>query len=314
MEERVRSQACILTKKMPMAMLSWIFSFLRRSEVRVAQQVCGTWEKASQSSVAVKLRLGKGIKTQANFLCKWTFSWKPLGIAIYNNEVFISDPDNSQIHVFSTHGKELRLIRDPVLDTPRTLSVDKEGLLYVADTGIQSLTRQGQPLRKWSSAYTVGLFLSDGQIFATHWYIIRKLSATSLDGTMVRHWGTTGSEDGQIATPLGVSVFEDEVFVVDQGSHSVQVFTKEGVFLRKWGREGEGKGEFRSPAAIAVSDKVAYVGDTQGRIQAFDLCGRYLFGFEKFESISSATSMVIHDELLFVVDDTKQRLCILELE
>jgi DNA-binding beta-propeller fold protein YncE len=54
-------------------------------------------------------------------------------------------------------------------------------------------------------------------------------------------------------------------------------FNKYGNVLLGWGIKGSGPGQFDLPHSIAVDRDLVYVGDREnGRIQIFDLNGRYL--------------------------------------
>jgi len=60
-------------------------------------------------------------------------------------------------------------------------------------------------------------------------YRIQKFTA---DGKFITKWGTLGHTDGQFIHPLGIDVdSHNRVYVVDQGTSSVQVFSSDGVFI-----------------------------------------------------------------------------------
>ena len=96
----------------------------------------------------------------------------------------------------------------------------------------------------------------------------------------IKLWGSTGSGDGQFATPRSLTVGPDgSIYVADSGNHRIQIFDQEGNFLRKWGSEGAGPGQFNEPWGIAVGqDGTVYVADTWNhRIQAFSSTGEFLW-------------------------------------
>lgn len=68
------------------------------------------------------------------------------------------------------------------------------------------------------------------------------------------------------------------IFVTDgYGNARVLEYTAGGARVRQWGRPGRRGGEFDLPHAIQVVDRVIYVADREnGRLQAFDLRGRFL--------------------------------------
>ena len=53
--------------------------------------------------------------------------------------------------------------------------------------------------------------------------------------SLLAKWGSSGSGEGQLASPRGIAVDgSGNVYVVDAGNNRIQVFSTEGEFLRKW--------------------------------------------------------------------------------
>ena len=52
--------------------------------------------------------------------------------------------------------------------------------------------------------------------------------------------------------PNDIAVTEDEIYVVEESNHRIQVFDKNGTFLRKWGQHGSNNGDFHHPYSIAL--------------------------------------------------------------
>ena len=91
--------------------------------------------------------------------------------------------------------------------------------------------------------------------------------------------------DGEDVVPIDVAVGPKgrELFVTDNASHRVTVFSTKGEFLRAWGGEGEDDGQFRYPATIDI-DAVGnvYVVDVlNARVQKFDSAGTHLLTIGK---------------------------------
>ena len=103
-------------------------------------------------------------------------------------------------------------------------------------------------------------------------------------------FGQQGSGDGMLKYPLGVAVNDkDEIVVVDQNNHRVQVFDSNGTFLRSFGHKGEKAGEFTCPFGIAI-DKGGniFVSEFHNhRVQIFSLEGRHLGSFGDKGSLDS---------------------------
>lgn len=77
----------------------------------------------------------------------------------------------------------------------------------------------------------------------------------------------------------------DNLFIAD-GYRNARIleYTPEGRKLREWGEAGTGPGQFRLPHSIAIDEEgIVYVADREnGRIQRFDLTGRYLGEWPKY--------------------------------
>jgi DNA-binding beta-propeller fold protein YncE len=88
-----------------------------------------------------------------------------------------------------------------------------------------------------------------------------------------------GSGDGQFLAPVAMAFdSQDRLYVTDEESHRISIFSSEGQFLGKWGVFGSGNGELNSPAGIAIdADDNVYVVDAQNnRMQKFTTDGKYI--------------------------------------
>ena len=107
---------------------------------------------------------------------------------------------------------------------PQQIAVDDERNIYVADTGnskIQKFTHEGE-------------FLSS--------------------------WGIKGVGSAELQSPTGITIYENNVYVVDQ--NSVKKFDSDGNFILQWGEYGADDGQFKKPKGITIdSDGIVYVAD-----------------------------------------------------
>ena len=88
-----------------------------------------------------------------------------------------------------------------------------------------------------------------------------------------------GTQDGQLTWPSCIAVDADDVlYVSDQHTHRISLFSTEGTFLGKWGTEGSGDGELKEPSGLAFdTNGDLYVVDTgNNRVQKFSKDGRLL--------------------------------------
>ncbi len=149
---------------------------------------------------------------------------RPVDVAVYGNELFVLDNDEScQIVVLDrSTGEVLRTLGGPGSEPgqfriPGSLCVDPEGFLYVSDTHnwrIQKLTRNGKSV--W-----------------------------------VR--GTAGYTLGQFGRPRGIRAGPDgTIYVVDGATEIVQMFDSEGHILMRFGGPGNAPGALSLPSTLTI--------------------------------------------------------------
>ena len=106
----------------------------------------------------------------------------------------------------------------------------------------------------------------------------------------VLSFGQQGSAEGMFQHPLGVAVNDtDEIVVVDNVNHRVQVFDSNGTFLRSFGRKGENPGEFINPNGVATGEnrKIFVAEWGNHRVQVLSWEGRHLGSFGGKGSLDS---------------------------
>ena len=204
------------------------------------------------------------------------------GVAVspVNGSVFVSDCDNSQIHVFDVERKHVRTfgqrgMGEGELNTPRGIDVSANGQVYVANLFNQCVS------------------------------VFRE------DGTFIRTIG-----QGKLRCPSDVLVHSSGlVYVADSWNHRIAVFSQEGELVRTFGSQGGGKGEFRYPYGVAVSpdDHHLYVSDLNNhRVQVFTLEGQYVreFGIDQLKWPHGLT--VTSDGSVLVADKDNNRVAVFD--
>lgn len=139
-----------------------------------------------------------------------------IGLAIHGETLYVTDHYNDRVQAFDFDGKHL--LSFPVLPHPGGIAADKEGRLYI--THFPAAAADAKQDHERISIY-------DPQ------------------GKFIREFGNSGSGDGELSWPGGLTIGPDgNIYVADQTNHRVQVFDKEGKFLAKFGEYGTGPGQF----------------------------------------------------------------------
>lgn len=238
----------------------------------------------------------------------------PIGIAVAQGKVFVSDARNHRIQVFDRNGQFLSVIGHPGtglggLGRPMNIAVSN-GKLYVADywnDDIAVFSMNGIPLQVIGrSGVGPGEFkapsgvavLPDGDLVVADFYNQRVQELHS-DGTFVRQWGETGKKgyvrSGTFNYPTDVAAdARGNIYIVDGYNDRIQVFGLSGQFLRMWGGPfglhlpasinflGSLNGWFKTPTAIAINPRTGdvFVADEENdRIQKFTAYGKFLNAF-----------------------------------
>jgi hypothetical protein len=156
---------------------------------------------------------------------------------------------------------------DSQFNEPRSVAVDSNGYVYVADT-------INHRIQKFDS---FGGFLG--------WWGLDDMGVTGWHGPATGRTGSRGSGNGQFDDPWGVCVdSNDNIYVADKDNHRIQKFDSTGTHLATLGSYGSGNGQFNRPRGVAV-DSVGniYVADTNNhRIQKLNSFGGFILKWGSF--------------------------------
>ncbi len=175
--------------------------------------------------------------------------WGPMsGVAVdAQDDVWVLARSNPPVRVYKPNGTFTRAWGTGLLDTPHQLKLDRQGNVWLVDSGNHVVLR----------------CTAEGKV-------TRTLGTRGEAGCDERHFNRPADV---VITPEG------DVFVADgYGNSRVVRFDKNGIFVKSWGRLGTEPGEFSLPHAIALDSKGRlYVADRNNvRIQVFDQDGSFL--------------------------------------
>ena len=169
------------------------------------------------------------------------------GVAVNSKgHIYVFHRGKHPLMEFDAGGKFLRSIADDLFVTAHTVRVDAEDNIWTTDVGAHMVLKLSQ----------------DGRVLLS-------LGRMRTPGDDVLHFNQ----------PTDVAFDrEGNIYVADgEGNSRVLKFNKYGNVLVGWGMKGDGPGRFNLPHSIAIDGDLVYVGDREnGRIQIFDLNGRYL--------------------------------------
>ena len=150
-----------------------------------------------------------------------------------------------------------------LLSSPRGLSCDSSGNIFVADYGNDRIQKFDQS----------GHFIFEFGSFAWD----EKNTSTNNVGT---------SNAATFNEPVGVAVTNKNIFVSERGNNRIQKFDRDGNFLLIFGGEGNTHGRLSAPGGVACdSSNYVWVCDTKNdRVQKFDQNGNFMLEIGGFGS------------------------------
>lgn len=179
------------------------------------------------------------------------------------HRVVVYDPDGNMIDSFGTYG-DIDNSSNPaspnapdVFYGPRDIAIDKDGNIYVADTG----------------NHRVRAYTSDWQY--------------------IRDYGGLGTGEGYLQEPVGIAIHPTtgDLYVAETWNHRISVFRQDGQFLRSWDvnmwRQSQASEFLGRPylvispdgTLVLVSDPDNKFGNNGPRVVGYDLNGIAVISF-----------------------------------
>lgn len=194
---------------------------------------------------------------------------RPISIAIENDEIWLSDPENNRLIKINRKGELL----DSITNLERPMNIDlKDGKLYIPEylsDRVLVMTKNSKDslslVNQLNAPASVDVSASQIAIadFYNHRIVVR-----NQDKDLV--FGEKGSQNGQFHYPTDVKLYENEIYVADAYNNRVQVFNNKGVFKRIIGANAGinvASGLDVTESTIAITDQ------ENNRVLIFDFAG-----------------------------------------
>ena len=194
----------------------------------------------------------------------------PVSVAYINPDHIVVSDFNNKAFLFTECGQFIKRFSPVHLQSPRGISVTKDGHVIVCNDKSKRVTvvsSDGEELLQSFSAPNCSdspqcaVYHKDK--FFVSYPDSHCIKVFDVAGHYIQDIGSEGRGDGQFQYPRGVSIdMYNNLVVVDEGNHRMQIFTPEGEFVSKIGGEGTELGQFKCPYDVAVSrDGRVYVTD-----------------------------------------------------
>ncbi|XP_002739511.1 E3 ubiquitin-protein ligase TRIM71-like [Saccoglossus kowalevskii] len=167
------------------------------------------------------------------------------GVRVFGNGVTaVCDKGNKRVQLFSLYGIHQRVIQFTTFTSgfdPRHVAVSKEGYYFITDNRNKQVVVCDENSK-----------------------IIRCFGNQEL-----------GCPDG-----IAISPTNGRVYVCDNSSHCIRIYTQDGDYVKSFGSFGNGQCEFSNPYGMTINNKGnVIVAEYNHRIQVCDSDGVFLFSF-----------------------------------
>lgn len=210
----------------------------------------------------------------------------PIGLAVVDDDIYVSDSILGKICVFDAQGDYKFSFGSDILQRPSGIAYNRaQQRLYVADTKrhiIDVFDKQGHHLTEIGSRgsgqgrFNFPTYLwvdKEGKLYVSDTLNYR-IQIFTPDGKFLMTLGKHGNRPGYFAHPCGLATDSfGNIYVADKQFENFQIFNHKGQILMAVGGEGHGPGQFWLPAGIFIdSNNRIFVADSfNKRIQIFQL-------------------------------------------
>lgn len=177
-------------------------------------------------------------------------------------------------------GNVIRTFGASVVSDAHMMAIDSQDRLFVVDrdahqivifnssgNAIGFLGSKGQPGKPFSHPSSIA-FGPEGTIYVADGYAAHQVHIFSPNGDWLGAWGSRGRDLGQLSTPHGIWVLNDNrVLVADRENDRVQVFSHTGEAIAEWSHL------HRAMDIWADDQNNIYVTDQVPRVTRYDYKG-----------------------------------------
>jgi DNA-binding beta-propeller fold protein YncE len=227
--------------------------------------------------------------------------WKPYGLTIRDGKIFVCDTQAGNVSVADLATRKMRALKPQglaAMKTPVNVAVDKDGTVYVTDTGREQVLiydKQGsllEALGKKDEMKPCGIALAGDRLYVTdlkaHNIRVYNKASRQLLFTFPKD---AKDAKASVFQPTNVAVDPNgRVCVADTGGFCVKVYDRDGNFLRSFGDLGVTPGQFTLPKGVGVDreGRIYVVDAAAAVVQLFDAEGRLLMFFGEPKSSGDA--------------------------
>lgn len=220
----------------------------------------------------------------------------PIGIAVLNNAIWLSDGDGNRLVQIDEEGN----IVDQIKGLERPMHIDvSEGTLLVPEYGKDIVALYAEKVKDslkevpkldapaGVSAYKKELAIADFYNNTVHYY----------NGEKWLKVGKKGTDLGLLNYPTDVQITEEYIYVADAYNHRIQIFDKQGKFIKVLAND-QG---INATTGLLVHTNSVYVTDFENnRVLVFSANGELQQVIDT--GLSKPTDILVFKEKLYVLN------------
>ena len=217
--------------------------------------------------------------------------YKPYGMSIYNNKLFVVDAAIAGMHIINLEENSFKYFIPQgrgQLQIPINSFIDVNGDIYVTDVNRKQVVIFNEKHDYIGAIGGENFKPADVTIKGDTIYITdplnNRINAYDKNSRKLLFRFPEGGAVGDkkwLYNPLNLCVYGDTIYITDFGDSQVKMFTMDGDYITSVGGFGAGKGQFVRPKGIAVDrEQILYSVDAGfENVQMFNKEGQLLMFF-----------------------------------